>query len=98
MSTIGRDQIRLAWFRHHAVEEILPRWVASVTPEGLFLSHFGPQWQPLNKGYGTLVSQSRLIFNFAQGYALTGEATYIEAVESGANFLLKNFRDREYGG
>ena len=50
------------------------------------------------KSFGTLVSQTRLIYNFAQGFALTGEQIYGDAVESGARFLRENFWDEEFGG
>jgi mannose/cellobiose epimerase-like protein (N-acyl-D-glucosamine 2-epimerase family) len=90
--------IDLGWFRHHLLEEILPRWLPSITPEGLFLSHFDAQWRPLNKGYGTLVSQSRLLYNFSKGYQLTGDPRLRAAVEVGAAFLIDKFWDCQYGG
>jgi len=87
------------WFRSHLIEEILPNWLKSVvTEEGLFLPHLDRGWNRLGKDYGTLVSQSRLLYNFAQGYELTTEDGYLRAVESGARFLLANFRDEKYGG
>ncbi len=46
----------------------------------------------------TLTSQSRNIFVNATGYDLTGNTVYLEAVKKGADFLLANFRDGEYGG
>ncbi|HXF60093.1 MAG TPA: AGE family epimerase/isomerase [Caldilineaceae bacterium] len=80
------------------MDEILPKWLAAVTDEGLFLPHFDRAWRPLRRNYGTLVSQCRLLYNFSQGYALTGDRTYRNAVEQGARFLLDHFRDRKYGG
>jgi len=87
------------WFRDHLLKDILPNWVKNaVTKEGLFLPHLDRKWNPTGKDYGTLVSQSRLLYNFAKGYELTGEEKYLRAVESGARFLIQNFKDREYGG
>ncbi|MFQ6048764.1 MAG: AGE family epimerase/isomerase, partial [Phycisphaerae bacterium] len=95
-----RRPLDLGWFKHHLVEQILPNWLAhAVTEEGLFLPHLDRRWQRKpGKNYGTLVSQSRLLYNFAQGYALTGEQAYLEAVRRGGGFLIEHFRDRKYGG
>lgn len=87
------------WFERHLLDEVLPKWLEkSVTAEGLFLPHFDRRWRPKDRGFGTLVSQSRLLYNFCKGYELTGREEYRGAVEKGARFLLQNFRDREHGG
>lgn len=86
------------WFRTHLQDEILPKWLAAVTDQGLFLPHFDRQWRPLGQNFGTLVSQCRLIYNFAQGYALTRDPVYQEAVVKGTQFLLDHFRDQRHGG
>jgi mannose/cellobiose epimerase-like protein (N-acyl-D-glucosamine 2-epimerase family) len=91
-------QLDLNWFRDHLLDDILPKWLPSITEQGLFLSHFDRTWKPLGRNYGTLVSQCRLLYNFSQGYALTGDKTYYQAVEGGAQFLLDHFRDQEHGG
>ena len=91
-------KLDLGWFKTHLLDEILPKWLASITDQGLFLSHFDRKWQPLHRNYGTLVSQCRLLYNFSQGYALTGNKVYRDAVEGGAQFLLDHFRDKQYGG
>ena len=44
------------------------------------------------------MSQSRWLYNFAQGYALTGESVYLDAVEAGSRFLLDHFWDGKFGG
>lgn len=88
----------LSWFKSHLLDELLPKWLHAVTDQGLFLPHFDRKWQPLHRNYGTLVSQNRLLYNFAQGYLLTGNQVYQDAVESGAQFLLDRFRDQKYGG
>ncbi len=87
------------WYRSLLLDDILPHWLAAApTPSGLFLPHFDRRWQPTGKTHGTIVSQSRLLYNFACGYRLTGNRAYREAVESGAAFLVKRFRDRDHGG
>ena len=49
------------WFRTHLLDEILPKWLLAVTNQGLFLPHFDRQWRPLNRNFGTLISQCRLL-------------------------------------
>lgn len=90
--------LNLTWFRTHLLDEILPKWLTASTPEGLFLPHFDRQWTPQNQNFGTLVSQCRLLYNFAQGHALTQDTAYATAVETGADFLLRHFRDTQHGG
>ena len=90
--------LELGWFKDHLLDEILPKWLKAVTDEGLFLPHFDRKWQPLHRNFGTLVSQCRLLYNFSQGYALTGDTRYLNAVEAGSQFLLDHFRDNTYGG
>ena len=95
---ISTTVLDLGWFRTHLVGEILPKWLLAVTPQGLFLPHFDRQWRPLNRKFGTLISQCRLLYNFSQGYALTKDTVYRDAVAAGAQYLLSHFRDTKYGG
>jgi len=88
-----------AWFSEQLLGNILPRWVERApTREGLFLPHFDHEWRPGGQTFGTLVSQGRLLYNFAVGCELTGQAAYREAVASGTRFLLGPFRDARHGG
>ncbi len=92
-------RIDLAWFRAHAVEEILPRWLAVAPHENGFLQpQIDRAWRRKEQPFATLVSQTRLLFNFAQGFALTGDERYRAAVERGVGFLLRHFRDAPGGG
>jgi mannose/cellobiose epimerase-like protein (N-acyl-D-glucosamine 2-epimerase family) len=91
--------IDLSWFRGHLLDDILPRWLRlAQSDSGLFLPHFDRQWRRNPDSFGSLVSQSRLLFNFAMGYRLTGEQAYADAVERGVGFLLRHFRDPVHGG
>ncbi len=95
----GGAHFDFGWFRTHLVEELLPIWIDKApTGSGLFLPHFDRRWRPGAETYGTLVSQSRLLYNFSVGWELTGEERYRKAVEDGARFLIDKFRDREKGG
>ncbi|MFC1718107.1 AGE family epimerase/isomerase [Candidatus Poribacteria bacterium] len=90
---------KLNWFREHLINEILPRWLAhSRTENGLFFTNLGRKWERLQRDDCSLVSQTRLLYNFSVGYQLTGQAEYLEAVNDGANALLRYFRDSEHGG
>ncbi|MGQ9662985.1 MAG: AGE family epimerase/isomerase [Kiritimatiellia bacterium] len=86
------------WFRN-VLHEILPRWVEhAVTEEGLFLPQLDRQWRRYGDGFGTVVSQMRLLYNFAQGYQLTHDSVYRDAIEEGTAFFLEKFRDPLHGG
>jgi mannose/cellobiose epimerase-like protein (N-acyl-D-glucosamine 2-epimerase family) len=90
---------KLNWFREHLVSDILPRWLThSETESGLFFPHFGRTWERQTRDICTLVSQTRLLYNFSIGYRVTRQAEYLEAVNHGADALLRHFRDPEYGG
>ncbi|MCX7590621.1 MAG: AGE family epimerase/isomerase [Kiritimatiellae bacterium] len=87
------------WFHRMLLDDILPRWLQhAVSEEGLFLPQLDRQWRRYGEPFGTIVSQSRLLYNFCQGYRLTGHAAYRDAVESGTAFLLNKFRDPIHGG
>lgn len=89
----------LAWFREHLLNDILPRWLTHApTANGLFFAHLGRTWERRDKDICTLVSQTRLLYNFSVGYRLTGQAEYIEAVHHGADALLRFFQDAAQGG
>jgi len=99
LSVGARHAVPINWFREHLINDILSRWLAyAQTENGLFFPHFGRNWERLNKDICTLVSQARLLYNFSVGYRLTGQAEYLEAVNHGADALLRYFRDSERGG
>lgn len=92
-------RIDLQWFRKHLLDEILPLWLKhAVCDSGFFMPNFDREWRPRKTKQATLVSQSRLLYNFAMGYRLTNESTYLAAVERGAHYLLQHFCDSEHGG
>jgi mannose-6-phosphate isomerase len=93
------ERIDAAWFRTFLLEDLLPHWLTgAVTDEGLFLPQLDRRWQPCGERFGGLVSQTRLLYNFAVGYDLTGDQRYLDAVDAGARFLVERFRDPEHGG
>jgi mannose/cellobiose epimerase-like protein (N-acyl-D-glucosamine 2-epimerase family) len=85
------------WFRKTLAGETAHWRDSAFTPEGFFKVNLDRQWRQVGNQNGTLVSQSRQIFVMAQGYELTREASYLEAVRKGADFLLERFRDFDQG-
>lgn len=91
--------VDLRWFRTHALEEILPRWLhAAPHANGFLQPHLDRQWRRVSPTFATLVSQCRLIHNFAVGWELSGDVAYREVVERGTDFLVRSFRDERHGG
>ncbi|MBD3242303.1 MAG: hypothetical protein GF331_17045 [Chitinivibrionales bacterium] len=85
--------------RDHLHDDILPLWLDHATDSsGLFLPRLDRRWRRLDSSFGTIVSQSRLLFSFARGHALTGDTRYREQVKAGADFMLSRFRDNDHGG
>jgi mannobiose 2-epimerase len=79
---------------------------ARVAPRsnGFFYTDFDRTWAPLTRssiGEGrataTLVSQSRLLYVFAAGARRYG-GVFPDLCASGAEFLIRHFRDHAYGG
>jgi mannobiose 2-epimerase len=95
-SNIARHVDR-EWFRKTLAAETAHWRDAAFTPEGFFKVNLDRRWRPVGNQNGTLVSQSRQIFVMAQGYELTREASYLEVVRKGADFLLDRFRDFDQG-
>lgn len=88
-----------AWLVDLVQTSVLPLWLQhAITPQGLFLPQRDREWRHVGPDEGTIVSQSRLLYNFASGYRLTGDIAYLKAVEDGAAFLLRHFRDVTHGG
>ena len=86
-----------AWFQRALASEAAHWREAAFRPNGFFMVSLDRQWRPNGNPNGTLVSQSRQIFVMGAGYEVTGEATYLDAMKKGADFLLECFRDKQKG-
>lgn len=87
-----------AWFRQH-LAELLDRWLqAAVTGTGFLHPNLSREWRQVSPSRATIVSQARLVFNFATGYRLLGDARCLEETRRSADFLLARFLDRRHGG
>lgn len=88
-----------SWFVRDLTDRLLPLWLEKAPREnGFFFSQFDREWNPKEVDEGTLVSQSRLIYTMAAGYARTGDQRYRTAAEKGIEFLEAHFRDSEAPG
>jgi len=90
--------MNVRWFHDHLTGELLPRWLkAAPTPNGLYFPHLDRTWRRREPRSVTLVSQSRLIYNFATAYRLTVDDAYLDACRIGADALLRYFRTPNRG-
>lgn len=85
------------WFRQALADETAHWREAALRPNGFFAVSLDRQWLPVGSQNGTLVSQGRQIVVMAEGYDLTHDPVYLDAVRKGADFLLRYFRDTEKG-
>jgi len=88
-----------AW-RRHLVDEVLQHWLARAVDRqhGGYVCEFDRRWGLVGAGLKTLVSQSRLVYNFCVGFRRTGRAEFRDAAEHGVTFLREHFADRVHGG
>lgn len=89
----------LSWFRDHFTQQILPSWLRSaVDVNGFYYPNLNRDWSRSGEATGTLVSQSRLLYVFSNGYLVTGDPHLREAIRSGGSFLIDHFADQTEGG
>jgi mannose/cellobiose epimerase-like protein (N-acyl-D-glucosamine 2-epimerase family) len=82
---------RKAW-ADALLRTLLDRWLdAAPAANGLFHPDLDRQWRRLKGDTRTLVSQCRLIYNFARGYEYTGESRFAEAANRGIEALQNYF-------
>ena len=86
-----------AWFRAALTSETAHWRAAALRPNGFFAVSLDRQWRPVGNPNGTLVSQCRQIFVMGEGYGLTHDPAYLDAMRKGADFLLEHFLDKEKG-
>ena len=93
------SQDHATWFIEDLRNRILPLWLKHAPREsGYFQSQFDTSWGVKDERIGTLVSQTRLIYTMAAGYALSGDEAYRQAAQRGIEFLETHFRDTETFG
>ena len=100
-SAAGRvcSEVDAVWFRRTVVQDHLAHWLAAAPSDsGLYRSKVDREWRPAAQQRTDLTAQSRLIYAMASGFDLTGDARYLDAVRSGADFLLQHFADPMHPG
>lgn len=85
--------------RAEAIDSIRPWLEHAPDGSGFFRTNFDRNWHPRDgNNKVSLVGLTRLLYIFAAGYDLTGDAQYLETVRLGARFLLNNMRNLKNGG
>ena len=85
------DRIRSEWAASF-VRSTLGHWLtASAAGTGLFNPFLDRAWTARAVDRRTLVSQSRLIYNFSRGFDITGESRYADAAALGIEALDRHF-------
>lgn len=87
-----RQEPRSRWARDLLLGEIIPRWTEAAGM-GLFRCAFDRRWTAASDQTATVVSQSRLVYVFAEASRLTGQQRYRDLVSGGADALIATFRD-----
>lgn len=80
------------------LDDLLAAWSQHAdTPSGLFNPWLDRQWRHHTDGPRTLVSQCRLIYNFARGHQRNGDPRYADLTHRGIDALIRYFRDPAEG-
>ena len=88
---------------HAWVDDFLDRLLAlwrqhADTPTGLFNPYLDRQWRHHVDGPRTLVTQCRLIYNFARAFERSGDQGYGELARRGIDALVRYFHDADEDG
>ncbi len=87
-----------AWVDDY-LDRVLALWRQHAdTPNGLFNPYLDRQWRHHVDGPRTLVTQCRLIYNFARASERSGDPSYAELAHRGIDALIRNFRDADAQG
>src|SRR5581483_7716089 len=94
----GMGEIDRAWVDNF-LDRLLIAWRAHAdTPSGLFDPYLDRQWRHDADGPRTLVSQCRLIYNFARAFERSGVVADEEIARRGIDALVRSFKDQDGGG
>lgn len=94
-----RTRIDADWHRQTLEKDHIERWLKVLpTANGFFNTAVTRDWQVIDPQPGDIVSHTRAIYLMAVGYELTSKPAYLEQVRLGSDFLLRHFRDQQFGG
>src|SRR5262245_63241737 len=75
------------------LDRVLALWRQHAdTPSGLFDPYLDRQWRHHTDGPRTLVTQCRLIYNFARAFERSGDPAYADLTRRGLDALVRFFR------
>lgn len=81
------------------LDDLLALWSQHAdTPSGLFNPWLDRQWRHHTDGPRTLVSQCRLIYNFARAHERSGDPRFADLAHRGIAALIQFFRDADGAG
>ena len=87
------DRIDVQWVEPF-LDQTMALWrVEADTPSGLFNPYLDREWRHTADGPRTLVSQCRLIFNYAKTFERTGDPAFAELSHRGIGALETHSRD-----
>jgi mannose-6-phosphate isomerase len=87
------------WHRETVLRDHLSRVLAAApTAYGGFHHDFDRAWRPRDQGVHTATMQGRVVYALAQGYLLTRDEAYREAMARGADYLVEVMGDPVGGG
>lgn len=89
-----------SFWRAHALEDLMPLWAEHAPDDeyGAFHLTLSRQWEPTEPRDKVPAMIGRQVFAFSSAYLLSGEPRYLDRARRGANYLLENAWDEEYGG
>ena len=100
-ATAPDRNIDVEWQRKTLVDQALKPWLAHAPQaDGFMRTAFARDWQPTADALPwrqELTGQARLVYSMASGYLVTGDARYLQAAKSGADFMELHFHDDVQG-
>jgi cellobiose epimerase len=87
-------------WKNLVLDDLIPLWYEHVRDEehGAVYMNLTRDWQPQAPWDKLPAMISRQVFSFSAAYLLSGEEKYLAAAREGAEYLLDNAWDEEYGG
>jgi len=86
---------------NHLVNELLPFWTNRMKDEtnGGYLTHFDKDGKDTGEDEKSLIAQTRCLYTISSAHrAGYGEGKYASLAKHGADFLINNMWDKEFGG
>jgi len=86
---------------NHLINELLPFWTSRMKDSvyGGYITHFDKDGNDTGEDEKSLIAQTRCLFTISSAHrAGYGGGTYAALAKHGADFLIDNMWDKEYGG